>query len=107
MILLLALFFQVDHPDDPANQAIVRRKGQTSEVTTIAGQQCETNHIFGAIAALHDAARSKRITASTSMTARSFPSRRAPVVRSTVAITPKFQAVDAPSPRFDNAESVS
>ncbi|WP_167561119.1 hypothetical protein [Bradyrhizobium sp. AS23.2] len=52
MVLLLARFSRWTFRDDPANQAIVRRKGQTSEVATTASLQCETNHIFVAMAAL-------------------------------------------------------
>ncbi|MCP3393425.1 hypothetical protein NLM27_32225 [Bradyrhizobium sp. CCGB12] len=53
MTLLFAfLFSEWTCGDEPAHQAIVRRKGQTPEVAATAVLQCETNHIFAALTLL-------------------------------------------------------
>ncbi|MFK4511426.1 hypothetical protein LPJ38_05800 [Bradyrhizobium daqingense] len=51
MILLFVSSFEWTFGDEPSHQAIVRRKDQTLEVAKTALLQCETNHIFRALAA--------------------------------------------------------
>ncbi|KYH02170.1 hypothetical protein SE91_30290 [Bradyrhizobium sp. DOA1] len=63
MTLLFAFSFKWTFGDEPAHQAIVRRKGQTPEVAKTtrlrktALLQCETNHISDALAAPRSADR--------------------------------------------------
>src|ERR1700754_4757485 len=105
---MVLLFLSWILRDDRAHQAIVRRKGQTPEAAATAGAQCETNHIFVALTALTWCRESQTGSRRAAiMTARSFFPRRAHALRSIVTITPNLQVVDAPSPRFDKAWSVS